>query len=236
MTRLLLPPRPMQFKEMTVTQSNPTPIVHGANGLAEPRWQQRKAAMTRESIMQAAIDCLVECGYAGLTTSEIVRRANISRGAMHHHFANRTELVAALIDFVQHRRLEFFLGEYLSSLRDAEPAEAIRLATELHWQSVLTPEYSAYLELAMAARTDADLASLLVPATKAFDKEWMDKMEEAFPQWDGRHEALHLASDFAAALHLGLLVNRPFLGNPSRRSAVRDKLITVIEQLYAEED
>ena len=90
----------MQFKEMTVTQSNPTPIVHGANGLAEPRWQQRKAAMTRENIMQAAIDCLVECGYAGLTTSEIVRRANISRGAMHHHFANRTELVAALIDFV----------------------------------------------------------------------------------------------------------------------------------------
>ncbi|UAB79320.1 TetR/AcrR family transcriptional regulator [Erythrobacter sp. SCSIO 43205] len=203
---------------------------------SEPRWQQRKAAMTRESILQAGIDCLVERGYAGLTTSEVVRRANISRGAMHHHFANRSELVAALIDFVQHRRLEFFLSEYLGSLRDAEPKEAIQLATDLHWQSVLTPEYSAYLELAMAARTDADLAAVLVPATKAFDKEWMDKMEDAFPQWDGRHEALHLASDFAAALHLGLLINRPFLGNPERRSAVRQKLIEVVKQIYADSD
>ncbi len=205
------------------------------DGDGEMRWQQRKSAMTRESILKAATECLVELGYSGLTTIEVTKRAAISRGAMHHHFANRAELVAALIDFVLHRRLEFFLGEYLASLRDAEPSEAIRLATEMHWQSVLTPEYSAYLELAMAARTDAELADLLVPATKAFDKEWMDEMEKAFPQWDGRHEALHLASDFAAALHLGLLMNRPFLGDPERRSAVRQKLIAVVEQIYAEQ-
>ena len=110
------------------------------DGDGEMRWQQRKSAMTRESILKAATECLVELGYSGLTTIEVTKRAAISRGAMHHHFANRTELVAALIDFVLHRRLEFFLGEYLASLRDAEPSEAIRLATSHIDRAVAEPD------------------------------------------------------------------------------------------------
>lgn len=203
--------------------------------LGEPvRWQQRKSALTRESILSAAVDCLVEQGYAGLTTIEVAKRAGVSRGAMHHHFANRSELVSALIDHVLHRRLEFFLGEYIGSLKSAEPLDAIAQATQLHWQSVLTPEYTAYLELAMASRTDRDLADLLVPATRAFDKEWAEEMERAFPQWEARREAMQLASDLAAAVHLGLLVNRPFMGDPERRAAVRERLVQVVETIFRE--
>lgn len=198
------------------------------------RWQQRKAALTRESILTAAVDCLVEQGYTGLTTIEVTKRAAISRGALHHHFANRTELVTALIDFVLHRRLEFFLGEYLASMKDVPAEEAIARATEMHWQSVQTPEYAAYLELAMAARTDRELAGLLVPATQAFDREWAEEMEHAFPQWEGRQAAMQLSSDLAAAVHLGLLINRPFMGDKQRRSAVRERLVQVVEALYRE--
>lgn len=198
------------------------------------RWQQKKAARTRESILQAALECLVESGYSGLTTIEVTKRAGISRGAMHHHFANRSELVSALIDYVLHRRLDFFLGEYIGSLKEADTAEMIPLATDMHWQSVQTPEYAAYIELAMAARTDAELADLIVPATKAFDLEWGRAMEKAFPQWEGRRRAMQLSSDLAAAVHLGLLVSRPFMGDKARRSAVRERLIKVVEQIYRE--
>lgn len=198
------------------------------------RWQQRKAAMTREGILRAAVDCLVEQGYVGLTTIEVTRRAGISRGAMHHHFANRSELVAALIDFVLHRRLEFFLGEYMKTFGKADAVDAITAAAEMHWQSVQTPEYAAYLELAMAARTDEELAGLLIPATQKFDREWAEEMEGAFPQWDGHEEALQLASDFAAALHLGLLINRPFMGDQKRRIAVRKKLVEAVLQIHRE--
>lgn len=196
------------------------------------RWQQRKAAMTRDIILDAATDCLVEDGYASLTTVEIIKRAKVSRGAMHHHFANRAELLSALIDHVLHKRLERFLSDYLAQLQESDPARAIEVATEVHWQSLLTPEFTAYLELLMAARTDRELSDLLVPATHAFEREWMSEMERAIPQWTGAPEAMLLANDLAASLHLGLLINRPFFADEDRQQIVRAKLVEVVKDLY----
>ncbi len=192
--------------------------------------------MTRDAILRAAVECLVDVGYSGLTTTEVTKRAEVSRGAMHHHFANRAELVSALIDHVLHRRLEFFLGDDTSSIESADPEDFIAHGAQVHWDCVQLPEYAAYVELAVAARTDKELAALLVPATNAFDREWAEEMEKVFPQWEQRREAMQLASDFVAAVHLGLLVNRPFMGNPERRSAVRDQLVKLIETIYEQAD
>ena len=38
------------------------------------RWQQRKASLTREAILEAAVDSLVDTGYAGLSTNDVARR------------------------------------------------------------------------------------------------------------------------------------------------------------------
>lgn len=195
-------------------------------------WQQRKSALTRDAILQAAVDCLVDQGYAGLTTIEVTKRAGISRGAMHHHFANRTELVAALIDYVLHKRLEFFLSEYVTSLKSLDAPEALALGTEINWQSMLRPEFTAYLELAMAARTDTALADILVPATKAFDREWSEEMERTYPQWAVDHQAMHLASDIVIAVHVGLLINRPFMEGTGRRKQVQERLVQLVEAMY----
>lgn len=197
------------------------------------RWQQRKSAATREAILDAAVNCLVDGGYAGLTTIEITKRAAISRGAMHHHFANRAELLAALIDYVLHRRMERYLNHYRRSL-PAEPSEqSVQVASDTHWQSVLTPEYTAFLELTIAARTDPALEKVLAPATRDFDREWIEAMRQSFPQWEGRFETMVLASDFAAALHVGLLVNRPLPTGEARHQAVKDLLVEVIQRLQA---
>lgn len=202
---------------------------------ASENWQQRKSAHMRETILTAARDCLVEGGYRGLTTIAIVQRTGISRGALHHHFANRVELVGALIDFVLHRRLAFFVGAYRAGLENAGDGDLIDIATDLHWQSVQTEDYAAYLELALAARTDVELADILVPATRAFDAEWMEEMERIFPQWNDNKREMLIASDLASAVHLGLLVNRPFMGNKARRSAVRDQLLASIKRIYQSE-
>lgn len=201
--------------------------------LPEPqRWQQRKAAATRKLILDAAVACLVEGGYARLTTVDVLARVNVSRGAMHHHFAARSDLVTALIDHVLHQRLERFLSDYLSALRDSDPEHAIEVATEVHWQSLETPEFAAYLELAMAARTDAELSALLVPATRAFERTWIAEVEKALPHWAGASAEMLLANDVAAALHLGLLINTPFIEEPARREAVRRVLVDVVKTIF----
>lgn len=209
-------------QESPATQTPPEPM----------RWQQRKAAATRKLILDAATDCLVEGGYARLTTVEVLERAKVSRGAMHHHFPSRADLVSALIEHVLHKRLDRFLADYLAALQDSDPALAIEVATEVHWQSVKTPEFTAYLELVMAARTDEELAVLLIPATREFEATWMREVERALPHWQGASDAMLLANDVAAAVHLGLLINRPFIEQAERREAVRTALVDLVKDIF----
>ena len=54
------------------------------------RSQAERSAATREALLDATIDCLVEEGYASITTSRVSERAGLSRGAHLHHFHERS--------------------------------------------------------------------------------------------------------------------------------------------------
>lgn len=199
---------------------------------ASANWQQRKSGEMRVRILEATIDCLVEKGYSGLSTSEVTARAGISRGAMHHHFANRMALVAAVIEYTFYQRLEQFLGDYFKSIAARGTASVPQTGSVVHWKSVRTREYAAYLELAVAARTNDELNRHFQPAARKFDKVWSQEMIKSFPQWEEHWDALRVASDFAVAAHMGLLLNAPVFGRGKRLGAVRDLIARVVEQLH----
>lgn len=201
-------------------------------GEGEPvRWQQRKSAQTRLKMLEAAVDCLVEGGYQGLTTAQVAERAQVSRGAMHHHFATRMDLVAAVVEHIFYQRMRLFLDDYIAAMSQSRDALLIDLATEAHWRSVQTREYAAYLELAVAARTDAELNAAFAPAAQRYDEVWIAEMIESFPQWQDQWEAMKLGSDFAIAVHSGLLLQRPVMG-PERIEKVLKLTIASIRSLY----
>src|SRR5579859_7872919 len=104
-----------------------------------PGWQQRKSALTRTTILEAAIDCLEKYGYARTTTQLIAQTAGISRGAMLHHYATKQELIASVIDYTVYKRMESFM-QRIKDLTDAERVEE-QAGIELYWQSVQTREF-----------------------------------------------------------------------------------------------
>src|SRR4030081_3192822 len=55
------------------------------------RTQAERSEHTRELLLDATIDCLVEVGYARTTVHEICLRAGLSRGAQQHHFTTKAE-------------------------------------------------------------------------------------------------------------------------------------------------
>ncbi|MES2303607.1 MAG: TetR/AcrR family transcriptional regulator [Pseudomonadota bacterium] len=195
------------------------------------RWQQRKSAQTRLRMLEAGVDALVEGGYAGLTTAQVAERASVSRGAMHHHFATRIDLVSAVVDHIFFQRMSLFLEDYLATVAQRGDAELIDLATEAHWRSVQTRGYAAYLELAVAARTDAELNAAFEPAARRYDEVWTAEMIESFPQWQDQWEAMKLGNDFAIAVHSGLLLHRPVFG-PERIDRVLALTMKAIRGLY----
>ncbi len=200
---------------------------------AEPaRWQQQKSARTRLRIVEAAIDCLVEEGYSGLTTQDVVERTGVSRGAMHHHFPTRMDLVGAVVEHVFFERMRLFLEDYLTKMQHASESERLEIATAAHWRSVQTREYSAYLELAVAARTDLELDQFFGPVARRYDEVWITEMIEAFPHWRDQWEQMKLASDFVNVLHMGLLLQQPVFGEARTRRTQRLSN-EVLRQVYA---
>lgn len=197
------------------------------------RWQQKKSTRTRMRLVEAAIDCLVEEGYSGLTTQKVAERTGSSRGAMHHHFATRMDLAAAVVEHIFFRRMQMFLDDYLHSVSGASDANLLAIGTAAHWRSVQTREYVAYVELAVASRTDAELDRVFAPAAQRYDEVWRSEMIESFPQWRTRWDTMKLVNDFVISAHMGLLLNKPVIGE--RRVAVVGALLSrVVEMLYEE--
>jgi AcrR family transcriptional regulator len=197
------------------------------------RWQQQKSARTRQRLIEAAIECLVQGGYVGLTTQAVAERTGVSRGAMHHHFPTRMELVSAVVEHVFYERMRLFLEDYLGEVARGAVGELVEIAAAAHWRSVQTREYAAYLELAVAARTDTELHGFFGPVEKRFDEVWIGEMIESFPQWRDQWETMKLANDLVTATHMGLLLQRNALGE-ERTDAVHALVNRVLDRLYAE--
>src|SRR3954465_7918836 len=115
------------------------------------RTQAERTASTRAALLDATIDCLVEDGYAGTTTTRVVERAGVSRGAQVHHFPTKAELVAEAVRHLARRRAEETKAEIgRISLNDPDQLKAV---LDLLWGLHNGPLYAASVELFVAART-----------------------------------------------------------------------------------
>ena len=131
---------------------------------AARRTQEERSAATRARLLDATIECLVELGYAGTTTTEVARRAGVSRGAQVHHFHTKAELVEQAIVHLSRKRRE----ELRRELQAARPnGDRFSLAVDLLAKSFSGPLFAAAMELVVAARTDEALR----PAVRAVEQD-----------------------------------------------------------------
>ncbi len=59
---------------------------------------QRRAAMTRLSLLRAGREALAANGFAAVTIADITNRADVALGSFYNHFDNREAMVHAVLD------------------------------------------------------------------------------------------------------------------------------------------
>ena len=196
----------------------------------EASWQERKSAQTRLAILAAAVECLAKHGYAKTTTQQVAATAKISRGAMLHHYATKSELIASVIEYVFYRRMKLFFGE-ITRLSE-ERRRDVTGGVEVYWNWVQTPEFDAFLELSIASRKDAELGEIFETRAIELDAYSFDQIPIFFPEWKAvSKETLRLANDLIVAAIQGLYTNRQIITDRKRRTAVRDLVSKTILML-----
>ena len=124
--------------------------------------QADRSRETRRKLMEATVECLVERGWAGTTTTVVAERAGVSRGAQLHHFRTRGELVAAAVEHLGAESV-LDLKERARQVDAGSPEDRIAAVVELIADFYASDLFTAALELWVAARTDPELKTVVVP-------------------------------------------------------------------------
>lgn len=137
------------------------------------------AETTRSRILNSAVECLIETGVAGTTTLAVQHRAEVSRGALLHHFPTHASLLAASVAELV-RRNERAVSK---SRAAAGPADTLVAAVEALAFAARQPAYLTELELWTVARTDAALRQALIAAERSARRDLDRVYFQLFGAW-----------------------------------------------------
>ena len=141
------------------------------------RTQEERSAETRLRLLDATVDCLVEFGYAGTTTSAVQERAGVSRGALMHHYSSKADLMVAAVRHLASQR-----GANLRAQAADLPLgeDRVSQAMDLLWETFRGPLFTATLELWAAARTDPELKMAVYDWERSLRKDLAVAMTDLF--------------------------------------------------------
>ena len=186
------------------------------------RTQQERSDATRELLLDATIECLVELGYGRTTTNEICRRAGVSRGAQQHHFANKAELMAKAIEhLVTKLRAQF----------DNVTVDGVDAAVDQLWHNFSGTLSTAALELWVASRTDPELREAMGPVDRALGRSVLEGYRETI---ESVVETPDVEAVFWLTVNLtrGLALDAMIGGDPRRRKKLLAEWKRVVRAVY----
>ncbi|MGZ6969274.1 MAG: TetR/AcrR family transcriptional regulator [Acidimicrobiia bacterium] len=202
-----------------------------ALGEATDRAVQARSVATRNALLDAALETVVERGYAATTTIETARRAGVSRGAQLHHFPTKAELLTAAVQHLLERRMEEFAETFTHADLGADRLDA---AIDLLWSMFQGPVFVAWVELWIAARTDPELARVTTAMEQRFTIESSAMFLELFPPEEGGDPALfEIGRDFVFALMTGVAFQRLVPRGQRPASDYLDALKQMLHSLQA---
>lgn len=178
----------------------------------------------RERLLDAAVECLIECGYSGTSTTLVSERAGVSRGAQLHHFPSRADLLVAAVEHVAQARGD----DLVDAARRVAPGDRRKVLRMLA-DHVTSPVFDAALELWVAARTDPELLAAVAPLERRIGRQTHQlavaalDADESVP---GTRELIEATLDMIRGLGLAKALS----DDTRRRNRVLDRWASVLDR------
>ncbi len=140
------------------SQSTPR-SAHAHRAPTSPRRSQaQRRTETRQKLLDATIACLAEQGYGATSTTAVVARASLSRGAQVHHFPTKLDLVVAAADHAIDSQAADFRRAINAVPTGADPLNAV---LDTLWEILVGPAGRAFSALREGSRADEELSEAL---------------------------------------------------------------------------
>jgi AcrR family transcriptional regulator len=177
---------------------------------------QERSRVTQGRLLEATVECLVERGWSGTTTTVVAARAGVSRGAQLHHYPTKAALVMAAVEHLTERRATEIRAE--AATVPAGPQRLDRVVDMLA-AAFTGPLFVAALEVWIAARTDPELRAALVPLEARVGRE-MHRLTVDLLGADERSPGVREAVQATLDLLRGLGVANLLSDDTARRAAL----------------
>lgn len=123
------------------------------------RTQAERRTATRQAILEAAAERLVEGGLDAVTIAGVAKTAGVSPGAVQHHFENKLQLILALTTHLSDASKDLVVD---STDPEGPVEERVGQLVDTLLAAIFDPFTRAQFELHTAARVDPALAEQLL--------------------------------------------------------------------------
>jgi AcrR family transcriptional regulator len=209
---------------------NPAPQTKSKNG--DISWQAQKSAMTRDRILDAAINSFINLGYNSVTTAKVASLAGVSRGAMLHHFPSKTELIQAAVEYLHEKLLQDYTDRVNRIPKGLKGKKRRRAGLDAYWQYLTDDLFVAYHELCIAGRTDKELKAVLETSSAKFDEHVYALNSVLFEEWADLGDRYRMAMDVAKFMMEGMAVGQLVVNRDERIKGLMNYLADRLEEIF----
>jgi len=187
--------------------------------------QEERTRAMRQRLLEATLQCLVEHGWSGTSTTLVSERAGVSRGAQLHHFPTKNALVIAAVEHIATVRRDELAEAAAALPRDKRRTREV---LELLGEHFTADVFAAALELWVAARVDPQLLAAVEPLERQTGREThrltveMLDVDESKP---GARELVQATLDLIRGLGLANTIS----DDQARRKRILDRWADVLD-------
>jgi AcrR family transcriptional regulator len=201
----------------------------GASKKIVRRTQQQRRETTRRLLIEAAIECICEFGFAASTLDTITEHAGVTRGAVQHHFGTSDELLLAVVED---------LNEKLSALIDATSLADTSLTQRLAsicdqlWEMLSSRHFVAAIQIQLGTVTNPLLSlrvlKIMIKIENDLDKQWV----QLFTDDDIAPARIVAARHVAQAALRGLAIKQIYRKRRGKSEAERALLLEMLRDAF----